>query len=248
MKQFPYPKILIACPTSSIKDYAFLDWLMNVRMIDYPKDKMEILMVDNSQDNHYEKYLKSWGIKTRRVKPRNRNPIEFMCDSHNEIVEYMLKKDFDYVLHLESDIMIRPQTLRELLHHSQYYNLPIVSASYFTGNDEETHNIMQSLESFGRYSKHTRQLEFKERINYSNKFFPVFACGIGCVLIRKDIFETHNVRFKYTSNNEGHPDTHLYHDLSRMGIWVYLDTSIYLEHKSKNWNHNLDYITLKINN
>ena len=36
------PRILIACPTGSVKDYAFIEWLMGVRQIDYPKDKFDV--------------------------------------------------------------------------------------------------------------------------------------------------------------------------------------------------------------
>ena len=234
------PRILIGCPTSSIKDYAFLEWMMHLRQIDYPKDRLDIMMADNSKDNGYEKYLKSWGIKTRRIKPRNRNPMEFLCDSHNAIRKYFLDSNCDYWLHLESDVMIKPQTLRTLLFHIQHINIPIVSASYFHGDDEGTTIIINRLESYG-LKKQAMNLKFKESISQSNKFIQVYSCGLGCTLISKDIFKNYNIKFRYDPNVTAvAPDSFFYEDLFKNNIPVYLDTNIILEHNSKDWNHNLD--------
>ncbi len=64
------PKILIACPTSDTKDYCWLDWITNVKNIDYPKDRMEIMVVDNSHTNSYKKYLDTFGIHVHHISPK----------------------------------------------------------------------------------------------------------------------------------------------------------------------------------
>jgi len=239
------PRILIGSPTSSVKDYAFLEWLMHLRQIDYPTDKLDILMVDNSKENGYEKYLQSWGIKTKRVHQQDRGSIEFICDSHNKIREYFLKKDYDYLLHLESDVMIQTQTLRTLLFQSQYNNIPVISASYFHGEDDSTNYIIHRIESYGQ-KRASKNLKFRECISNANKLVSLYACGIGCTLIRKDVFKNYNIKFRFKPNEYKHPDSFFYEDLFRSDIIPYLDTSIILKHNSSNWNHNPETLHRKI--
>ena len=239
LEESKLPRILIACPTNSVKDYCFLDWLMHVRQIDYPKDKLEIMMADNSKENRYEKYLKSWGIKTRRIHPRNRSTIEFICDSHNAVREYFLESEADHLFHLESDVMVNTQTLRTLLFYSHQYNLPVVSASYFHGDDESTTLLISRL------GDASHRLGFKESLLCSNKFFAVTGCGMGAMLIRKDIFTKYGIKFRYDPNKQyHHPDSLFHDDLYSNNIPVYLDTGMILKHHSQPWNHNLDYSTI----
>ena len=137
------PKILIAAPTSEKKNYCFLDWICNVKKIDYPSEKMEVMLADNSYTYKYIEYLRSLGIKTVHDEKQEKTPIEYICESHNAIRDYFLKKDFDYLFHLESDVMVESQTLRTLLFHSIEKNLPVVSASYFKYNTMDTTLLSQ---------------------------------------------------------------------------------------------------------
>jgi len=232
------PKILVACPTSQVKDYAFLNWLMHVRNIDYPKDKIDIMMCDNSKENGYDKYLNSWGIKTRRIHPRNRNSIEYLCDSHNAIREYFLEKGHDYWLHLESDVMIQTQTLRTLLFHSEQGSLSVVSASYF--HDQKNGIIIHRQKEYGE-RRQSQALGFKEAISLSNKFIKVFGCGLGATLIRRDIFEHHNIKFRFNPTQQVYPDSFFYEDLFLKNIPAYMDTSLILDHDSRDWGKNIDH-------
>lgn len=234
------PKILIGSPTSERKDYCFLEWIAHVRQIDYPKYKMDILMVDNTPVNGYDKYLSGYDIITRHVNPRNKNSIEFICDSHNVIRDYFLYNNYDYLLHLESDVMIDTQTLRTLLFHSQQNDLPVVSASYFHGEDSDTNMLLQRLESHGTPDgiKAGMPYKFRESMNMCGSFSKIYACGVGAVLIRRDVLE--KINFRFNAGEFIHPDSFFYEDCFKLNFPVYIDTSLMLNHKSQNWNHNID--------
>lgn len=232
------PKILIACPTSEKKDYCFIEWISHVKQIDYPKYKMDVLMVDNSRERGYEKYLSGFDVITRYINPKNRNTIEFICDSHNAIRDYFLYNEYDYLLHLESDVMVNTQTLRTLLFHSQQNDLPVVSASYFHGEDVNTAMLMHRLETHGFDFKIGMPIRFKEGMTMCGKFLPIYGCGLGCVLIRKDVMD--QLRFRFDKNQYIHPDSFFYEDLYKKRIPAYIDTSLILKHKSQNWNYNPD--------
>lgn len=234
------PKILIAAPTSEKKDYCFLEWITRVKNIDYPKYKYDILLVDNSADYGYAKYLNSFDIITRHVNPKNRNSIEYICDSHNVIRDYFLFNKYDILVHLESDVMIEPQTLRTLIFHAQQNDLPVVSASYFHGEDVGTTPILHRLESHGTF-RVGMPMKFKETISMAGipgSFFKIYACGLGAVLIRKDVME--KIKFRFEPNHMIHPDSFFYEDCFQANIPVYIDMSLLLKHKSQNWNSNSD--------
>jgi hypothetical protein len=247
------PKILIACPTSETKDYCFFDWISNVKNIDYPKDRMEILVVDNSSTNSYKKYLETWGIKVHHVKPhfeeanpknkkkviRNKPMVQTVCESENIIRKYAYENNFDYILMLESDIMIGQQTLRTLVAHKKQ----VISAAYFHGNDKQTNLLITQIEKFPLI-KTTIRLGFKATMKFMDgKVKQVQSCGIGCCLIHRSVFK--KVPFRYVDSNGAidktmFPDSYFYEDLYRMETPAFIDTSIILEHNSQEWAQNIN--------
>lgn len=236
------PSILVAAPTSITKDYAFLEWISHVNNIDYPKYKLDVMLVDNSRERGYDKYLQSFGVIVRHVNPRNRSAIEFICESHNAIRDYFIYNQYDYLLHLESDVMIQTQTLRTLLFHSQQNNWPVVSASYFFGNDEHTTMLLQRLELHGKVYT-AQNIGFKEGLSMCGGVLGTYASGLGAVLIRRDVLE--NIKFRFDRKDHCYPDSFFHDDVFKKGIANYTDTSIILDHRSQSWNLNMDsYIAI----
>ncbi|MEK6883954.1 MAG: hypothetical protein AABY22_30265, partial [Nanoarchaeota archaeon] len=84
------PKILIGAPQSIKKNYCFLNWLTHVRQIDYPRDRMEVMLVDNSETYEYVEHLRKLGITVRHVEKEGKTSIEYICESHNVIRDYFL--------------------------------------------------------------------------------------------------------------------------------------------------------------
>ena len=235
------PRILIAAPTSEKKNYCFLKWLSCVRQIDYPKDRMEVMLVDNSSTYEYVEHLRKLGITTRYVEKEGKTPIEYICESHNVVRDYFLKNKFDYLFHLESDVMVKTQTLRTLLFHSEEKGLPVVSASYFRYNDVDTTLLLQQNETDAIGIENTvRNIGFKECLHLLGAdLLRVWGSGIGAILIRREVME--KVPFRFQAGDNIYPDSWFYDDCDFKNIPIFADTSLILEHDSRIWNRNLEY-------
>ena len=111
------PKVLICSPTAEIKDYCFKDWLANVRGFSYPSSRYDIFLADNSETNHYYKYLIKQGIKTEYIKTKGRTLMERMALSHEACRQYAIRNKYDIILHLETDVFVRKDIIETLLFH-----------------------------------------------------------------------------------------------------------------------------------
>lgn len=241
-----YPKILIGSPTGQTKNYCWLEFICNLKALYYPQDRMEIFIAENSNNNSYAKYLNGFDIKVHHINPKdkktqNLNPlVQVVCQSHNVIREYAIKNKFDYIFHVESDVMVRPSTLIKLLAHQK----KVCSAMYFHGNDKNRNLLLQTCEHFGMHRK-VRRLEWEETLRFVDGTVKnIHACGIGATLIHKSIFRKFPFRFLDVFGNidkEMYPDSYFYEDLAREEIPVFVDTDIILEHKSQDWGANPDF-------
>lgn len=106
------PKILIATPTHESKYYCLYEWVRNVSSLDY--DNYQVLLVDNSPDDEYKKRVESYGINCLKG-PRLDDSSETLCASRKIVWDYALKHKFDYLLMVDQDIFLKPNTINALL-------------------------------------------------------------------------------------------------------------------------------------
>ena len=67
----------------------------------------------------------------------------------------------------------------------------------------------------------------------------VKACGFGCTLIHKSIFNKYS--FKYSSKTKLHTDMLFYWEMDIDNVKVYCDTDIIVPHFNQNWAIVKDY-------
>jgi hypothetical protein len=98
------PKVLVACPTHLVKDYAMQRWIDNVKALSYPH--YDILLVDNSPNGEMvEKYgdqvpmikLDTTGIEGRAITRINR--------SMELIRQHFLEGDYTHWMDIEIDVI-----------------------------------------------------------------------------------------------------------------------------------------------
>lgn len=110
-------------------------------------------------------------------------------DARNEILNYTLKEDADYLLFVDSDIIFSWQALGHLLNQ----NKGIISGVYWTRSENVREPVIYSeikpRRVFGRVGKRTPYL------GQINGIFEVSGCGMGFCLIRKDIIQKITKRF-----------------------------------------------------
>lgn len=229
------PKVLIAAPTSRVKDYVFLDWLLNVKSFTYKN--VDILLCDNSVDIKYQQYLNMLGVKTLRVNPEGKNPREYVTESQNLLRSYFLNNDYDYYFSLESDILPPKDVIEKLL----MADLDVVSGLYFYNFGAKSNLLLNYFVKEGDKKYRTHNPTLKEALQWvDGSVKQVYECGIGCTLIKRAVLE--KIPFRWVLNNNGFSDTHFYADLYKNGYLAFVDTSILCKHKNSSWSNNIDHI------
>lgn len=235
-----FKKILITGPTSANKHYCFEKWLDNTLKINYPGE-WKIILFDNTLDNgesakyQNDYYVRNYGHdnKFECIASDNRNTdslVSRICNSHNDCRRYAMDNGYDAVLHLETDVFIKPNYLQELVLHKK----PVVGALYYR--------------DFGSF----RKLMAQQRVNRapSNTFMynldrmddatwvdgtlkQIDHIGLGCLLI--DIKVLKKIPFRFVKEIPVHADSFFAEDLYKAGIKIFADTSLICEHQNSDW-------------
>lgn len=258
------PKILIATPIYSEKDYCLEEHLECMAKLDY--DNYDHIFIDNSKESEswfFEKlqYLsKRYGFKAYKTK-RGASSRTAINNAMNLARMIMLEGDYQYMLVVESDLFPRPDSLKRLLS----YNKRVVGSYYLIGFKEDNEKYLKLLDLkvtnqisnrgyymglqtlnpqraciFLRDLKKTGLMGTKG-LNYfeSVEFFgrglqQVHGCGLGCTLIRRDII----AKFPFWTDSRfgnKHHDVYFYLDLDNAGIPVYVDTNVNVRHEPSDW-------------
>jgi ubiquinone/menaquinone biosynthesis C-methylase UbiE len=109
-----YPKVLVACPTHEVKEYAMAEWLAAIQALDYPN--YDILLVDNSPtDALYERWKDKVPLIHLPDTDQAENASSRINASMTVIKEHFLKGEYTWWLNVEIDVIIPPETLKTLL-------------------------------------------------------------------------------------------------------------------------------------
>ncbi len=109
-----YPRVLIACPTHELKEYAMQEWIDCVEAIEYPNK--DILLVDNSPN---ENFYNRWKDKVPMVYLPDLDQSEVASARINasmmEIRRRFLDNNLAWWFNLEIDVIPPPEILTLLL-------------------------------------------------------------------------------------------------------------------------------------
>jgi len=224
------PKILIAAPQAIVKDYCFRDWLFNVRQLDYPKDRIEILLVDNSDTDEYSKYMRAEGINVIREEKKGRGIIETLASCHQVCADYALANGYDFLFHLETDVFPPPHSLLDMVSVGE----PVVSAMYHI-YDGANRRLSMQIEPKDKIEGYFKAYPIKDSLgqHIQSKLLKVMSGALGCTLIHKEVLKT--VKFRAVDGYDHHPDSWFAVDLKTNGIPFYVHTEILCEHRNSNW-------------
>ena len=123
------PKVLICSPTSDRHAYVIKKWMKAVDNIDYPKDRYAVCLVDNSvKKGKFGKTLRKWASKGKKVPdavidfdwdPEKEHPFQMLARAREAYRLVAWKHKFDYILHLDTDVLIPRNGLRKLLSYDK---------------------------------------------------------------------------------------------------------------------------------
>lgn len=236
-----FAKILVSCPTAKVKNYCFEDWLENVMSFTYPN--YDVIMFDNTIDEGKNaKYLNKvyankYGYnKNRKFKVINSqvtskiNIIERMAISHNDCRIYALNEEYDYLLHLESDVFPPKNVIEKLLFNKKKF----VNALYYTDEGKSRRPVVQTQLKIAPNFASSYWLNHKDEVLYLNgDLLKVATAGLGCALIERSVLK--KIKFRFEKGVDKHPDTFFAQDCEKNNIPVFCDTSIICEHRNKQW-------------
>ena len=224
------PKILVGAPTADVKNYCAEEWVNNVKSIIYPSS-VDIFLADNSDDSANVEFLRSLGVQSERVKfKKNESIISRITKGHNLVRKKALEGDYDFLLHLETDIFPPPEVLISLLSHRK--SIASISYDIFDMHDREP--VMLQLEE--AYDSEPSGAIIRGKHNYGaydGTLKQAWANGVGCTLIHKSVLE--KVKFRFDKDRDGFSDSWFAYDIRKLGIPMYVDTSMYAYHQNKDW-------------
>jgi len=227
------PKILVGCPTFEGKNYCFKEWIENIREFTY--SNFEIFLADNSDTVENSKmYQEKYGVNCKWITNQSNkgSHTKRITDGHNAVRKYFLDNDFDFLLHLESDIFPPKDIINRLLAH----NKQVVGATYYLYDDDERQLMVRILDN--DYVKETALIHgdnIEEELN--GELHSVWSVGLGCTLIHKSVVE--KVKFRNEISHRYKTllfcDTTWAKDVRDKGIFVYWDSSVCCKHLNKGW-------------
>ena len=226
-KQLNKPKILVAAPTSSIKDYCFSEWIANVRAFSY--SNFDVFLADNSRDKEYHKALQRCGLKVKHIPQTGGRAIQhYVALSHEACRKQAISGGYDYMLHLETDVFPPHNIIELLLAHRK----KVCGAMYHIKQGEESTLMLQQLENHEELFGHaySYSLEEEDMSFVDGKLKSVFSLGLGCVLIHRSVLK--KFPFRWEEGADVFPDSIWSGELDMSNQPKYVDTSILCEHKN----------------
>ena len=219
-------KVLVGCPTSDYHAYCLDEYAQVIKNLTY--DNYNVLLVDNSKDENYFKKIKSKGLKVIRGKYLG-GARDRIIASRNMLREIALKKGYDYLLSLEQDVIPPKDIIERMLGH----NKKIICGVYFAHNVMLDNSIKLIPLVYTLTDKKTLTMNpLDESALWSNKLLRVISCGMGCVLIHKDVLK--EITFRYNKTTRAHDDRWFCIDAYYKKFEMFCDTSIKCKHLIEN--------------
>ncbi len=110
------PKILVACPNHFVKEYAFQQWIDNVKSLTYPN--LDYLVIDNSPNDsdfmdRYKDKIPMRHIDTAGIEPLMVLRLNL---SYEEIRLAFLAGDYERLMIIESDVIPPKDVIEKMLY------------------------------------------------------------------------------------------------------------------------------------
>jgi len=238
-----FPKVLIAAPQHDSKNYAFEKWFKRVQELTYPN--YEVYLADNSKTKENVVNLKFRGIHAEHIAQHEDGLIFTMADAHNACRKYAIDNGFDYMLHLETDIIPPMDVIEKLLIHRK----KVVGGLYDIFYGTKRKLMVQVSEPFDRNIRGYRVMDFIEDLEptfIDGTVKQVYHAGLGCMLISREVLD--RIEFRGEKGQNFHPDTCFANDCFQLKIPIFVDTTLFCEHDNQTWLHNIDAIQEHISN
>lgn len=242
------PKILIAAPTAKSKNYCFESWIKNVLEFTYPH--FTITLFDNTIDDganaallnyHAHQNLiignKFWAINSFVTKNGSGHLYDGvdsifarMAISHQDCRQTAIEGDFDYLLHLETDVFPQADIIEKLLEQQK----DVIGAVYYIDQGKYRKPMILKLIEAAPNGFNMVKMAPNEDIGFMDGTIKrVGSVGLGCVLISKKVLQ--QIPFRSNSGEDAAPDTFFALDCFKKKIDIYAHTGCVARHDNRPW-------------
>lgn len=236
MEKHSYPKVLICAPQHESKMYCWEQWHKRATSLTYPN--YDIYLADNSDTmdnvllmNKYQGIKAAYTPKRKGVS-KNQDFYSRVNDSHKQCIDYAIKHKYDWVLHLETDVIPPFDVIERLLARKR----PIIAGTYDIFFGKSRRAMVQLKEGTDRtirgYGFHDFADE-NEPLFFDGTVKTVFHAGLGCILIHLDIFRA--LTFRTVKGITAHTDTLFANDCYQLKKEIVVDTTVMCDHINQSW-------------
>jgi len=230
-----FPKVLLCAPQHDSKNYCWKEWITRAKELTYPN--YDIFIADNSDtmDNYNE--LLSQGVKAEHITKNKQGLLFTINDAHNSCRDYVLNNDYEYMFHLETDIIPPMDVIERLMNHKRKVCMGLYDIFY----GKRRKAMIQMDEKYDRSVRAFRTSEFieeSEPLFFDGTVKKVFHAGIGCALIHRSVIES--IPFRVEKGNNSHSDTYFAFDCFQHNIPIYVDTELQCKHLNFTWLNVID--------
>ena len=196
-------------------------------------------MIDNTIPGHetYKNLPVNFDYEIIRLhgETKQLNSREVLAYCYSIIFCYAQAYDFDYLLCLETDVIIPQQGLLRLVETAQNYK-GIIAPLSCRANGEHLQIYHDDMELWS--CQGTDNLYRMKRTPYTEKIldgstFRIGSATFSCVLIPVECLKGINV--KWSVRHFNHPDGFFYESVKEAGIPVWCDSSVKCEHLQRSF-------------
>lgn len=258
------PRVLICAPLSSRHSDVFRDWVGHLNKMSYPA--FDVCVIDNTTDNgEFYESIKDLEVKGNKIisfrspwKPEEEHSLRMLARVRNELREYFLAQDYDYLFWLDTDIFIPTDGIERLLNYNKdnigFYvhifpegmkQVPCLlkSGDIIMGKGLE----FLSFDEINRYKQYVTDfrngtlteadknlIPFLIKDIYRPQLLKMYGVNLGCLLVRRNVVEAVPMR--------SHPtflmgeDIWYFAEANDKHFEFWCDTDIRAEHRNKPWN------------
>ena len=231
-------KVLIAAPSYNGKRYCFKQYMEAIEKLDKRDLDVHYLMVDNSTEDGYSALPLSIPYDILKLNGVNRKlgSREVLAYCYSVIMSYAISLEFDYLLLLESDVLMPPNGLKSLISTSKKLDGMVAPVIFREGGRycqiyKDDLILWKNKGSDGLY-RISRTPYKKEEISLH---FPVpFRIGsatFSCLLIPCKYLNDLNL-IRWSPQHYNHPDVFFYY---RNKVPVFCDPGFSCIHLQKPW-------------
>ena len=216
-------KTLIGIPTYDKKDYCWVEFVSSIKRLKTPvymvdtSEEIDSLRYDAEEEGFYYKHIQEEKRMNRVIKARN------------EIIDYAIKNNYDYILFVDSDVIVPKDTIERLMDSIKENS--IVSGFYIVTNKLGLPTPAAKFYVEDQVFKiHVRDFL---PVLIDNEVHDVDAIGMGCCLMSKEIFTKYKFRCERGEYGDvtKAEDICFCDDISKDNIKILFDTSLVCAHK-----------------